>query len=320
MFRYIFNRFLLAIPTLFGAAVITFFMLRVIPGDVVELRLAGDGGATVSQETIDAERARLGLDKPLLNQFTDWMIGAAQFDLGNSMWTGRSVVSEIQQRFGVTFQVALMSTAIAVLLAVPLGTVSALMRGTWVDYLARIFSMFGMSVPGFWVGLLILLWLLTAFRWQPPLISVNLFVDPLGNLSQLIWPALAVGYRFAAVLSRIVRSSVLEVLGEDYVRTARSKGLPPTLVIGRHTLRNAMLPAITIIGLEFAFLIGGLVVTEQVFNLNGLGKLFVQSVANRDFIMIQGMVMMFAAIYIVANLLVDILYAIFDPRIRYGTA
>lgn len=320
MLRYIFNRLLLTIPTLVGAAVVIFFMLRVIPGDVVEVKLMGDGGTSVSQEMIDTERTRLGLDKPLVVQFGTWMVGLTQFDLGRSMWTGRPVVVEIQQRFWVTFQVALMSTAIAVLIAVPLGTISALQRGTWIDYFARLFSMFGMSVPGFWVGMLILLWLLRTYGWQPPLISVPLFSDPLGNLSQLIWPALAVGYRFAAVLSRIVRSSVLEVLGEDYIRTARSKGLPRMLIVRRHILRNAMLPAITVIGLEFAFLIGGLVVTEQVFNLNGLGRLFVQSVANRDFIMVQGLVMLFAAIYIVANLVVDILYAIFDPRIRYNTA
>lgn len=320
MLRYILNRLLLTIPTLIGAAVITFFMLRVIPGDIVEVKMMGDGGTSISQATIDAERARLGLDKPLVTQFGDWMIGLTQLELGRSMWTGRPVAVEIGQRFWVTFQVALMSTTIAVLIAVPLGTLSALKRGTWIDYAARMFSMLGMSVPGFWLGMLILIGLLSFYLWQPPLVSVPLFSDPMTNLSQLIWPALAVGYRFAAVLSRIVRSSMLEVLGEDYVRTAHSKGLPGFLVMRRHALRNALLPAITVIGLEFAFLFGGLVVTEQVFNLNGLGKLFVQSVANRDFIMIQGMVMLFATIYILVNLLVDLLYAVLDPRIRYTTA
>src|SRR5690606_9339222 len=204
--------------------------------------------------------------------------------------------------------------------AVPLGTLSALKRGGAIDYATRIFTMAGLSVPGFWVGMLILIWLLQTYGWQPPITTIPFISDPAGNLSQLIWPALAVGYRFSAVLARIIRSTVLEVLGEDYIRTARAKGLVPRIIIGRHALRNALLPAITVIGLEFAFLFGGLVVTEQVFNLNGLGKLFVQAVANRDFIMIQGMVMLFAVIYIFANLVVDLLYAVFDPRIRYGTA
>ena len=319
MLNYIAYRLLLTIPTLLGAAVITFFLLRVIPGDVVAVKLTGDG-AIVSQAVIDAERARLGLDKALIYQFSDWMLGLLQFDMGRSMWTGRPVIVEISQRFWTTFQVALMSTAIGVLIAVPLGTLSALKRGGAIDYATRIFTMAGLSVPGFWVGMLILIWLLQTYGWQPPITSIPFISDPAGNLSQLIWPALAVGYRFSAVLARIIRSTVLEVLGEDYIRTARAKGLVPRIIIGRHALRNALLPAITVIGLEFAFLFGGLVVTEQVFNLNGLGKLFVQAVANRDFIMIQGMVMLFAVIYIFANLVVDLLYAVFDPRIRYGTA
>lgn len=319
MLNYIAYRLLLTIPTLLGAAVITFFLLRVIPGDVVAVKLTGDG-AIVSQVIIDAERARLGLDKALIYQFSDWMLGLLQFDMGRSMWTGRPVIVEISQRFWTTFQVALMSTAIGVLIAVPLGTLSALKRGGAIDYATRIFTMAGLSVPGFWVGMLILIWLLQTYGWQPPITTIPFISDPAGNLSQLIWPALAVGYRFSAVLARIIRSTVLEVLGEDYIRTARAKGLVPRIIIGRHALRNALLPAITVIGLEFAFLFGGLVVTEQVFNLNGLGKLFVQAVANRDFIMIQGMVMLFAVIYIFANLVVDLLYAVFDPRIRYGTA
>lgn len=319
MLNYVAYRLLLTIPTLLGAAVVTFFLLRVIPGDVVAVKLIGDG-AVVSEAVIEAERQRLGLNQPLTTQFADWMVGLVQLDLGNSMWTGRPVMVEIAQRFWVTFEVALMATVIGVSIALPLGTVSALGRGGVLDYVARIFTMAGLSLPGFWVGMLILLWLLYTFEWQPPLVSVPFARDPLGNLAQLIWPALAVGYRFAAVLARIVRSSVLEILGEDYIRTARAKGLAKRLIVGRHALRNALLPAITVIGLEFAFLFGGLVVTEQVFNINGLGRLFVQAVANRDFILIQGMVMLFAVIYILANLVVDLLYAIFDPRIRYGTA
>lgn len=319
MLGYVIYRLLLTIPTLAGAAVITFFLLRVIPGDVVALKLIGDGGI-VAESVIETERQRLGLDKPLIEQFGDWMVGLVQLDLGRSMWTGRPVLEEIAQRFGVTFQVAIMSTLIGVLIAIPLGTASALLRGSVVDYFVRVFTMAGLAVPGFWVGMLILIWLLITFGWQPPLITVPLYVDPLANLSQLIWPALAVGYRFSAVLARIVRSSVLDVLGEDYIRTARAKGMIERIIVSRHALRNALLPAITVIGLEFAFLFGGLVVTEQVFNLNGLGRLFVQAVANRDFVLIQGMVMLFAAIYVISNLVVDLLYAAFDPRIRYSAA
>jgi peptide/nickel transport system permease protein len=319
MNKYVGYRVLLTIPTLLGAAIITFFLLRVIPGDVVAVKLIGDG-AIVSDAVIEAERQRLGLDMPLVSQFFTWLLGLLRLDLGTSMWTGRPVMVEIAQRFWVTLEVALLSTAIGVLIAVPLGTISALRRGSAIDYFSRVFTMAGLSLPGFWVGMLILLWLLNAFHWQPSLVAVPFLEDPLQNISQLIWPALAVGYRFAAVLSRIVRSAVLEVLGEDYIRTARAKGLARRLIIVRHALRNALLPVITVVGLEFAFLFGGLVVTEQVFNLNGLGRLFVQAVANRDFILIQGMVMLFAVIYIVANLVVDLLYAVFDPRIRYGTA
>jgi peptide/nickel transport system permease protein len=317
MIRYIANRLLLMIPTLLGVAVLVFFMLRVIPGDVVEVKLRADGG-NVSQETIEMERKRLGLDKPLLAQFGDWMVGLATLDLGKSMWTDRPVVEEIGVRLELSIQVAIMATLVAVLIAVPLGTVSALMRGTWVDYTVRLVTIAGLATPAFWLGMLIMLALLSAFNWLPPITFTPIYKDPIANLTQLIWPAMAVGYRYAAVVSRMVRSSLLEVLNEDYIRTARAKGVYEKLVLSRHALRNALLPAITVIGLEFAFLIGGLVVTEQVFNLNGIGQLFVQSVSRNDFTLIQGMVMMIALFYMVVNLAVDLLYAALDPRIRYG--
>jgi len=317
MLRYAINRTLMMIPTLLGVAVLVFFMLRVVPGDVVEVKLRGDGG-NVSQQTIDLERKRLGLDKPLVNQFSDWMVGLAKLDLGKSMWTERPVTEEIAIRLELSLQVAIMATIFAVLLAIPLGTTAALMRGTWVDYLVRVLTIGGLSIPSFWFGMLIMLGLLAAFNWLPPITFTPLYVDPVANLTQLVWPALAVGYRYCAVVARMIRSSLLEVLNEDYIRTARAKGVFEKLVISRHALRNALLPAITVIGVEFAFLIGGLVVTEQVFNLNGIGMLFVQSVSHNDFTLIQGMVMLLAAIYVVVNLVVDLLYAVFDPRIRYG--
>jgi peptide/nickel transport system permease protein len=281
------------------------------------VKLRGDGGS-VSQETIEMERKRLGLDKPIMTQFADWMVGLAKLDLGKSMWTEQPVVDEIATRLELSMQVAIMATIFAVLLAVPLGTTAALMRGTWVDYVVRVLTIGGLSIPSFWFGMLIMMFLLGLFNWLPPITFTPIYVDPVANLTQLIWPALAVGYRYCAVVARMIRSSLLEVLNEDYIRTARAKGVFEKLVISRHALRNALLPAITVIGVEFAFLIGGLVVTEQVFNLNGIGKLFVQSVSRNDFTLIQGMVMLLAVIYVVVNLVVDLLYAVFDPRIRYN--
>jgi peptide/nickel transport system permease protein len=253
----------------------------------------------------------------MVNQFADWMIGMATLDLGKSMWTERPVTEEIAVRLELSLQVAIMATIIAVLIAIPLGTMAALFRDTWIDYVVRLVTIGGLSIPSFWFGMLIMLTLLGLFNWLPPITFTPIYVDPVANLTQLIWPAVAVGYRYCAVVARMIRSSLLEVLSEDYIRTARAKGVFEKLVVSRHALRNALLPAITVIGLEFAFLIGGLVVTEQVFNLNGIGQLFVQSVSRNDFTLIQGMVMLIATFYVFVNLAVDLLYAVFDPRIRY---
>lgn len=316
MLRYVISRLLYTIPTLLGVAVLVFFMLRIVPGDVVEVKLRGDGG-TVTQEMVDAERKRLGLDKPMMTQFGEWMVGVATLNFGNSMWTERPVMEEIGVRLELSLEVAILATIIALLFAIPLGTMAALYRDTWIDYLMRIMTIGGISIPAFWFGMLIMLALLAAFNWLPPITFTPIYVDPIANLTQLIWPAAAVGYRYCAVTARMIRSSLLEVMSEDYIRTARAKGVFENLVVSRHALRNALLPAITVIGLEFTFLIGGLVVTEQVFNLNGIGQLFVQSVSRNDFTLIQGMVMLIAAFYVFINLAVDLLYAVFDPRIRY---
>jgi len=318
MLGYLANRALLMIPTLVGVAILIFFMLRVVPGDIVEVKLRGDGGS-VTQETIEKERARLGLDQPLAVQFGQWMVGLATLDLGNSMWTDRPVVEEISLRLELTLQVAVMATVIAILIAIPLGTLSALFKDTWIDYAIRIVTIAGLAVPSFWLGMIIILGLLYLFNWLPPITYTPFYVDPVANISQLIWPALAVGYRYSAVVARMVRSSIVEVMKEDYIRTARAKGVFEKLVVSRHAMRNAMLPAITVIGLEFAFLIGGLVVTEQVFNLNGLGRLFVQAISRNDFTLIQSIVMLIAVVFILSNLVVDLLYAWLDPRIRYGS-
>jgi peptide/nickel transport system permease protein len=318
MLGYLVNRTLLMVPTLIGVAVLIFFMLRVVPGDIVEVKLRGDGGS-VTQETIEMERKRLGLDQPMHVQFGKWMLGVATLDLGNSMWTDRPVTEEIGLRLELTLQVAVMATIIAVLIAIPLGTVSALFKDTWIDYAVRMITIAGLAVPSFWLGMLIILALLYWFNWLPPIIYTPFYVDPVANISQLIWPAMAVGYRYSAVVARMVRSSIVEVMKEDYIRTARAKGVYEKLVVSRHAMRNAMLPAITVIGLEFAFLIGGLVVTEQVFNLNGVGKLFVQAVSRNDFTLIQSIVMLIAVVFMLSNLVVDLLYAALDPRIRYGS-
>jgi peptide/nickel transport system permease protein len=316
MLRYTINRVLLMIPTLIGVAVLVFFMLRVVPGDIVEVKLRGDGG-NVTQEVVEQERKRLGLDRPLMTQFGEWTLGMVQGDFGISMWTERPVIEEIKLRLELSLQVALMASLIAVLLAIPMGTLAALFRDSWIDYSVRILTIGGLSIPSFWFGMLIMLSLLAFFNWLPPITFTPIYVDPIANLTQLIWPAMAVGYRYCAVVARMIRSSLLEVLNEDYIRTARAKGVYEKMVISRHALRNALLPAITVIGLEFTFLIGGLVVTEQVFNLNGIGQLFVQSVSRNDFMLIQGMVMLIAVFYVFVNLIIDLLYAVFDPRIRY---
>jgi peptide/nickel transport system permease protein len=316
MLRYTINRILLMIPTLLGVAVLVFLLLRMMPGDIVELRFLMDGGQ-VSPEVLAQERARLGLDKPLVQQFYDWMTGLVVGDFGVSMWTGRPVWDEIASRLELSMQVAIMATILATLIAIPLGTLAALFKDTWIDRTIQVFAIAGLAVPSFWLGMLMIMGLLIFFNWIPPLTFTPIYVDPWHNLSQLIWPALAVGYRYSAVATRMTRSTIVEVLQEDYIRTARAKGVFERLVVRRHAMRNAMLPVVTVIGLEFAFLIGGLVVTEQVFNLNGIGKLFVETVTRADYTMVQALVMLVATFFILVNFVVDLLYAVLDPRIRY---
>jgi peptide/nickel transport system permease protein len=317
MTTYFIGRLLLMIPTLFGVAVLTFAIMRVVPGDVVLLRYSQSGGS-VPQDIIDRERELLGLDKPMYEQFADWIGGMVRLDFGRSLWTNQPVTEEIGIRFGISLELAIIATIIATCLAIPLGVLAAVKQDTWVDYAIRVFSIGGLALPSFWLGILMILFLVVLFRWAPPLIFRPLWEDPVANLGQLIWPALAVGYRYSAVATRMTRSSVLEVLREDYVRTARAKGLRETLVIVRHALRNSLLPVVTVISLEFAFLFGGLVVTEQVFNVNGLGKLLVDAVAHRDYPLVQALVLIFSFVFVFINFIVDVLYGVLDPRIRYA--
>jgi peptide/nickel transport system permease protein len=263
--KYIIKRLLLMVPTLFGAAVLVFFLLRLIPGDVCELRMAGTGGY-FDEEALDICRQEIGLTDSLFIQFLDWVWGFLRFDLGTSMWTGRPITQEIALRFELSLEVAIIATVTATILAIPLGTISAIKQDTWIDYVVRGFSIAGIAMPSFWLGILIILGLLITTQsifgepWMPPIQYTPIWVDPWTNLSQLIWPAVATGYRYSAVATRMTRSAMLEVLREDYIRTARAKGLVEKVIINRHALKNAMLPVITVIGLEFAFLMGGLVV------------------------------------------------------------
>ena len=323
MYQYIIKRLFLTIPTLFGAAVLVFVLMRMVPGDVCEVRMAGFG-SFADPEAIEICRQNLGLNEPLLVQF--WLVikGYFTFDLGTSMWTGQPITHEIGLRFQLSLQVALMATFVAIVIAIPLGTISAVKQDTWIDYCVRTFSIAEIAMPSFWLGIMIILGLLLSTQalfgtpWMPPIVYISPFEDPIGNMTQLIWPAVATGYRYSAVATRMTRSALLEVLREDYVRTARAKGLLEKVIINRHALKNAMLPVVTIFGIEFAFLIGGLVVTEQVFNLNGLGKLFVESVLTNDFTLTQQLVMLVVVIFVFMNLLVDVFYAWLDPRIRYA--
>ena len=323
MYQYIVKRLLLMIPTLIGAAILVFFLLRMIPGDICELRMAGEGGY-FDAEGLATCRENLGLNTSIMAQFADFMWGFLRFDLGTSMWTGQPIGYEIGLRFELSLQVAIMATLVSVIISIPLGTISAVKQNTWIDYTVRTFSIAGIAMPSFWLGILIILGLLIGTQawfgepWMPPIQYVPLWVDPHYNLTMLIWPAMATGYRYAAVATRMTRSALLEVLREDYVRTARAKGLLEKVIINRHALKNSMLPVVTVIGIEFAFLMGGLVVTEQVFNLNGLGKLFVESVSNHDYTLTQALVMVVVTVFVFVNFLVDLFYAWLDPRIRYA--
>jgi peptide/nickel transport system permease protein len=316
MRTYALKRLLLMVPTLLGVATIVFLLLRVLPGDVVLLRLAGEGGR-VADDVLRAERARLGLDHALWRQYLDWIWGLGRGDLGLSMWTGRPVAQEIRIRLALSLELTALATLLAVAVAIPLGTLAALRRATWVDHVLRVFTLSGLSLPSFWLGVLIVLMLLRLFGWSPPLTFTSFWQDPLANLSQLIWPALVVGFRSAALSARMMRSALLEVLGDDYIRTARSKGLSERAIVRRHAVRNALLPVITVVGLESAVILGGLVVTEQVFNLNGLGKLLLEAVTRRDYTLTQALVMLSASAFVAMNLLIDLCYAWLDPRIRY---
>jgi peptide/nickel transport system permease protein len=314
---YVTKRLLLIVPTLFGVAAVVFVIMRVIPGDVTLLILGGDQTGRIDPQQLAAMRHQLGLDQPIAVQFGTWLWSVLRLDFGTSLWTGQPVIEEVLIRLPLSLEVAILATIVSVLLAIPLGMIAAVRQDTWVDYAIRILSIGGQAIPSFWVGILVILFLVIYFGWGPPLEFTPPWVDPWANFQQLVWPVLTVGYRYAAVTTRMTRSTVLEVLREDYIRTAWAKGLRQRAVVIRHALKNAMLPVITLVGTEFAFLIGGLVVTETVFTLNGVGRFVVDAVAHRDYPVVQALVFLIALCFVVVNLLIDLTYAWFDPRIRY---
>ncbi|PYM27537.1 MAG: peptide ABC transporter permease [Candidatus Rokuibacteriota bacterium] len=317
MRTYVAKRLLLIVPTLLGVAALVFFIMRVIPGDVTLLILGGDQAGRIDPAQIAAMKHQLGLDQPLLVQFGTWLWGVLRFDFGTSLWTGQSVIDELLIRLPLSLELALLASMVSVLIAIPLGMLAAVRQDSWVDYVVRVVSIGGLAIPSFWVGILCILLLVIYFGWGPPLEFTPPWVDPWANFQQMVWPVVTVGYRYAAVTTRMTRSTVLEVLREDYIRTAWAKGLRERVVVVRHALKNAMLPVITLIGTEFAFLIGGLVVTETVFTLNGVGRFVVDAVAHRDYPVVQALVFLIAFSFVIVNLLVDLTYAWLDPRIRY---
>ena len=323
MYQYIAKRVLLTIPTLLGAAALVFLLMRLIPGDICLVRLGG-GGGSFDPKALVACHAEIGVDRPVIVQFLEFIWGIVRFDFGTSMWSGKPVTTEILARLPISLEIALLGTAVAIAIAIPLGTISALKQNTWIDVVVRIFAIGGIATPSFWLGIMSVLLVLdvsaaiTGTPWMPPIDYVPIWKDPVRNLSMAILPAITVGYRYAAVSMRMTRSAMLEVMREDYVRTARAKGLINKIIVNRHALKNALLPVVTLLGIEFAFLIGGLVVTEQVFNLNGVGRLFVQAVQNQDYTLTQALVMLTVAIFVFTNLLVDLLYGWLDPRIHFA--
>jgi peptide/nickel transport system permease protein len=317
MKTYIAQRLGIGLVTLFGMSVVIFLLLRLAPGNIVDI-LFSTGGYVNPSERAAIER-ELGLDKPLWAQYVEWMGQLAVGNLGKSYRYDLPAWEIIRPLIPVTLELALLSLIISVALGVPLGVISAVRQDTRLDYVLRVFSLAGLSMPSFWLGMVIILGLVAWIGWIPPVTYVRMSENFWLHTVQFMLPALAVGYRSSALIMRITRSSLLEVLREDYVRTAWAKGQTRRAVIWHHALKNAILPVVTVIGIEFAFLIGGLVVTETVFNLPGLARFLVQAILWRDYPIVQNLVMFIAVVVILSNLLVDMLYGVLDPRVRYGS-
>ena len=317
MKTYVAQRLVIALLTLLGMSMVIFALLRLAPGDIVDILFSTAGYVSPSEK--QAIMKELGIDRPYWVQYVDWIRQMLTGDLGKSYRYDQPAWQIVRPLVPVTLELAALSTLFAVLIGVPTGVVSAVRQDTTLDYVLRVFSLAGLAMPAFWLGMVIILGLVTWFGWIPPLSYVSPFQDLKLHAVQFILPALAVGYRSSALIMRITRSSLLEVLREDYIRTAWAKGQTGRVVIWRHALKNALLPVVTIIGIEFAFLIGGLVVTETVFNLPGVARFLVQAILWRDYPIVQNLVMFIAVVVILSNLLVDMLYGVLDPRVRYGS-
>jgi peptide/nickel transport system permease protein len=317
MGRYIARRLLMLPVVLLGVSLIVFFMVRLVPGDAA-IAMIEEANIGSDQQVIEKIREELGLDKPVLEQYGDWLWNALQLDLGNAFFGGQSVWSNIGRSFPITLELALMSLIIGIVIAIPLGTLAAIKADTWVDYIARFITVMGISVPDFIFGMALLVLPAIWFGWLPTIVYIPFVDDPLGNIKQFALPALAIGTRLTSTLSRMTRSSMLEVLRQDYIRTAWAKGLRQRVVIFRHALKNAMIAPITIIGTQVAFLIGGTIVSELIFNLPGIGRSTLVSIETRDFKQLMGNTLVLATGIVLVNILVDLSYGWIDPRIRYS--
>ena len=311
----IIRRLLTLVPVLSVVAVVVFVLIHVAPGDPAAV-MAGNSATT---ERIEQLRHDMGLDRPLLEQFWIWVTRALQGDLGDSYFLAQPVSTSLVQRMEPTGLLTLYALILSVVIGLPFGIIAAVRRNSWVDRVMMVTALGGVCIPSFWFGIILILVFAVSLRWLPAAGYVSLMEDPLGNFRYLLMPAFSLGLQSAALLARVVRSSMLEVLREDYVRTARAKGLRENLVVVRHALPNTLIPALTIIGNSMGTLLGGAVVTEVVFNTPGVGRLVVQSVLRRDFPVIQGAILAIAAVYVLVNLLVDIAYVIADPRIRQSS-
>jgi peptide/nickel transport system permease protein len=317
---YVLRRLLLFVPTLFGASLLIFVLMRLVPGDIAEILVyqTGSESSAVQKKQIEQIRRELGLDRPVATQYVSWLAGAVRGDFGYSYSQRRPVKDILGERFPRSMELAVVTLLLAALWSIPLGVVSAVRQNTWLDYLVRVLSISGLSLPIFFTGVLILYLLVRVFRWLPPLEYVALTEAPLENLKQLIWPALAQAYYISAPIMRLTRSQMLEVVRQDYVRTARAKGLGERAVMYRHALRNSLLPVVTFIGWWGGRLLGGVVIMEIIFAVPGMGLALVQAVSYRDYPTVQAIIFIMALIFLVVNLAVDLLYGWLDPRIRYA--
>jgi peptide/nickel transport system permease protein len=314
MTTYIVRRITQLVPVLLIISAIVFFVFRVIPGDAAVVRL----GENADAESVRQLREVLGLNRPLYVQYVEWLGGALRGDLGVSSINQQSVASLVLQTFPATLEVAVLGVLLALTVSVPVGIVSAVWRGSWVDHLARLLALVGFCMPRYWLAILLILVLAVQARWLPAAGYEDLLTNPTRNLQHAALPVLSVALTLAAVQMRFLRSSLLDVIGQDYVRTAHAKGLTHQVVVLRHALKNALIPFVTAVGLEFGSLLGGLVVVEQIFSWPGVGWLVIQSISHRDYAVVQGAVLLVAAGFVVVNLLVDVAYAYLDPRIRYA--